>query len=75
MTPFDKFRAEGIKVDAAEAWYRHKDGGDVPCEICIKACRLRFAGGTNKEIHQRCCETGKVLYQAFLEETNERHPS
>ena len=31
------------------------------CPICIKAARLRFAGGTTEQINLRRCELGKKL--------------
>ena len=62
---FDQMRSRGMKVDAFEVWHNHIEG----CQICRKACRLRFAGGNTEQIYNKCCEIGKPLYNSFLEES------
>lgn len=41
------------------------------CETCLKAARLRFAGGTTAEINARRCEEGRVLATTYQEMYND----
>ncbi len=56
-------------IEKSVIWSRWSDHLEN-CKICLKAIRVRFIHipNANELIHERCCDIGKPLYKAFINE-------